>query len=163
MKKILVNSEGYNQFFELLKKLREYHTSNIINGSEAFKDAVGDGWHDNFAFEEAMRQERDIAARIEKMIKEEKDLKLINKEETSSDIINFDDTVKLKFIYFDGEEEIELIKLTGKYMPDTNAIVKEISLNSPLGKSLYLKKVGTKFNYEVNDKVIEVEILEKNK
>ena len=51
MEEILVDENGYKQFFEELKKLEDLSRSNSALGSEVYKDAVGDGWHDNFAFE----------------------------------------------------------------------------------------------------------------
>ena len=38
-------------------------------GSESYVDAVGDGWHDNFAFEDTMRESRKIASRINKNVR----------------------------------------------------------------------------------------------
>ena len=60
MKEILVNIEGYNQFFDEFEKLNNSLTSNAAHGSEVYADAVGDGWHDNFAYEDAMRKEKMI-------------------------------------------------------------------------------------------------------
>ena len=61
MEEILVDENGYKQFFEELKRLEDLSRSNSALGSEVYKDAVGDGWHDNFAFEESMRESRAIA------------------------------------------------------------------------------------------------------
>ena len=51
-KEILVDEEGYNQFIEELEKLRELSIDNGMVGSEAYESAIGDGWHDNFSFEQ---------------------------------------------------------------------------------------------------------------
>lgn len=159
MKEILVDEEGYKQYFELLNDLQRTHTKNAQNGSEAFKDAVGDGWHDNFAFEEAMRTERDIATRINKMLEEQKRLKIIKNFNMDKEIVTINDTIKLHFIYSDNDEEEEIIKLTGKYMPNNSERNKEISLNSPLGQAIFGKKIGSIVNYVVNDKIINVKII----
>lgn len=44
MKEILVDNEGYNQFYEELEKLKELCKSNSSLGSEVYRDAIGDGW-----------------------------------------------------------------------------------------------------------------------
>lgn len=75
MEKILVDEIGYEQFFDELNKLKILFSNNASDGSQAYNDAVGDGWHDNFAFEEAMRKGRNIATRIDKMLAEQHKLK----------------------------------------------------------------------------------------
>src|SRR5574344_817042 len=118
MKEILVNEEGYKQYFELLDDLERLHMKNALSGSEACQEAVGDGWHDNFAFEEAMRLERDMACKIEKMLNEEKHLKIIKDDSIDEKTVNINDVVRLLFKYSIDDEEEEDIKITGKYMPN---------------------------------------------
>ena len=61
MEEILVTEEGYNQFLHELEKLQKLSIDNSTVGSEAYESAVGDGWHDNFSFEQNMRESRTIA------------------------------------------------------------------------------------------------------
>ena len=67
----------------------------------------------------------------------------------------------IRFFYDQEEYEDEWIKITGKYFPNLNSPIKEITINSPLGKALYLKKIGSKVKYVANQKDLQVEILEK--
>ena len=67
MKDVLVDTDGFNQYYEELNKLKDLSLSIASIGSESYADAVGDGWHDNFAFEDTMRESRKIASRINKM------------------------------------------------------------------------------------------------
>lgn len=153
MKDILVDTEGFNQYYEELNRLKDLSLSIASIGSESYADAVGDGWHDNFAFEDTMRESRKIASRINKMLEDEKYLKIVDKKSNSDDIIDIGDILKIKVIYDIDDIEEYTIKLTGKYMIDNNAKIKEVSLNSPIGRSIYLKNINDNvIHYYVNDK-----------
>lgn len=160
MKDVLVDMEGFNQYYEELNRLKDISLSIASIGSESYADAVGDGWHDNFAFEDTMRESRKIASRINKMLEDEKYLKIVDKISPSDDIIDVGDILKIKVIYDIGDIEEYTIKLTGKYMIDNNAKIKEISLNSPVGRSIYLKNINDNdIHYYINDKKISIKII----
>lgn len=162
MKDVLVDTDGFNQYYEELNRLKDISLSIASIGSESYADAVGDGWHDNFAFEDTMRESRKIASRINKMLEDEKYLKIVDKKSTSDDIIDIGDILKIKVIYDIDDIEEYTIKLTGKYMIDNNAKIKEISLNSPIGRSIYLKNINDDdIGYYVNDKKISIKIINK--
>lgn len=162
MKDVLVDTEGFNQYYEELNRLKDLSLSIASIGSESYADAVGDGWHDNFAFEDTMRESRKIASRINKMLEDEKYLKIVDRKRTSDDIIDIGDILKIKVIYDIDDIEEYTIKLTGKYMIDNNAKIKEISLNSPIGRSIYLKNINDDdICYYVNDKKISIKIINK--
>ena len=160
MKDILVDTERFNQYYEELNKLKDLSLSIASMGSESYADAVGDGWHDNFAFEDTMRESRKIASRIDKMLEDEKYLKIVDKKRTSDDIIDIGDILTIRVIYDIDDIEEYTIKLTGKYMIDNNAKIKEVSLNSPIGRSIYLKNINDDdIGYYVNDKKISIKII----
>ena len=107
-----------------------------------------------------MRESRKIASRINKMLEDEKYLKIVDRKRTSDDIIDIGDILKIKVIYDIDDIEEYTIKLTGKYMIDNNAKIKEISLNSPIGRSIYLKSINDNdICYYVNDKKIGIYLL----
>ena len=162
MKDILVDTDGFNQYYEELNRLKDISLSIASIGSESYADAVGDGWHDNFAFEDTMRESRKIASRINKMLEDEKYLKIVDKKSNSDDIIDIGDILKIKVIYDIDDIEEYTIKLTGKYMIDNNVKIKEVSLNSPIGRSIYLKSINDNdTHYYVNDKKIGIKIINK--
>ncbi len=161
MKDVLVDTDGFNQYYEELNRLKDISLSIASIGSESYADAVGDGWHDNFAFEDTMRESRKIASRINKMLEDEKYLKIVDKKSNSDDIIDVGDILKIKVIYDIDDIEEYTVKLTGKYMIDNNAKIKEISLNSPIGRSIYLKNINDNIGYYVNDKKISIKIINK--
>ena len=163
MKDVLVDTDGFNQYYEELNRLKDISLSIASIGSESYADAVGDGWHDNFAFEDTMRESRKIASRINKMLEDEKYLKIVDKKSNSDDIIDIGDILKIKVIYDIDDIEEYTIKLTGKYMIDNNAKIKEVSLNSPIGRSIYLKSINDNdICYYVNDKRIDIKIIKKD-
>lgn len=160
MKDILVDTDGFNQYYEELNRLKDLSLSIASIGSESYADAVGDGWHDNFAFEDTMRESRKIASRIDKMLEDEKNLKIVDKKSTSDDIIDIGDVLMIRVIYDIDDIEEYTIKLTGKYMINNDAKIKEVSLNSPIGRSIYLKSINDNdICYYVNDKKISIKII----
>lgn len=161
MDDILVTVDGYNQFNDELNRLKELSRLSAATGSEAYNDAIGDGWHDNFEFEDSIREGRVIASKIEKMNNTKAYLKLVAYENLPDNYVNIGDTVEVMFIYSDDDSEIEKITLTGKYIPNNDLEIKEISLNSPLGRSIYKKKINDEVIYMVNNKEIKVKILHK--
>ena len=162
MKDVLVDIDGFNQYYEELNRLKDISLSIASIGSESYADAVGDGWQDNFAFEDTMRESRKIASRINKMLEDEKYLKIVDKKSNSDDIIDIGDILKIKVIYDIDDIEEYTIKLTGKYMINNDAKIKEVSLNSPIGRSIYLKSINDNdICYYVNDKKISIKIINK--
>ena len=159
MKALLVDKNGYEQFFEEFDKLKMSLTSNAAHGSEVYADAVGDEWHDNFAYEEAMRQEKMIQTKIMEMTKQKDLLKVIDAIPYSDDYVCIDDKIEVSIKYSDEDSDIEIIKLTGKFRPDDD--LGEVSLNSPIGNAIYKQTIGDTVIYEVNNKKIEVTILRK--
>jgi len=161
MEEILVDKEGYKQFLEELEILKEKNLSLSSVASEAYKDAVGDGWHDNFTFEDTMRESRKIVSQIDKMIGEQHILRIIDNGEYDKDLVNIGDVLRIEFVYNEDDNEEEVIKLTGKYIPNTNSDIKEISLNSPLGKTIFKNRIGNMLEYTVNNIVLKVKIIKK--
>lgn len=161
MQEILVDEYGYKQFFEELEKLKEISLSVATVGSEAYNDAVGDGWHDNFAFEESMRESRSIASKIDNMLKEQQLLKVVDSKKIGIDFVNIGDSFEAEIKYDEDDIETEKLTLTGKYKPNTELEIREISLNSPIGKAVYQQKINSTVYYIVNDRKISVNILKK--
>lgn len=58
MDKIYSDQKGYDNYIKELEDIREKIQKNSSNISEfASDDAYGDGWHDNFAYEQAVQKE----------------------------------------------------------------------------------------------------------
>ena len=159
---ILVDRNGYEQFLSILNELKS-SLENIASGSaEVCRDAVGDGWHDNFAYDELMRDERKVSAKLKKMLLDGRNIKIIKDVKSNADTINIGDTLKVEVIYAEDDIEVFEVKLTGKYLPDSESSIQEISLNSQMGRALYLKNVHNKILYKIHDEEVEIKVLEKN-
>lgn len=157
---ILVDENGYNEFIEELELLKKTLLLNATEGSKAYQDAVGDGWHDNFAFEQSMINERNIAKRIDKMLEDAKRIKIIKDKKNIVDVININSMVKIEFQYQNNVKEIETVKITGNYSPKIDSEIMEITLNSPLGKAIYKKRKNQNTFYIINDQKINIKILD---
>lgn len=157
---ILVDKNGYNEFFLELENLKKSLLLNASEGSKAYQDAVGDGWHDNFAFEQSMIKERNIANQIDKMLEDSKRLKIIENENENPDVIGVNCIIKIEFMYPNNNKEIDFVKLTGNYLPKLDSDIMEITLNSPLGKTLYKKRKNEKTFYIINEQKIDINILD---
>ena len=159
--KIYLTTEGVEEYkneIELLKdKLSKINTEKSI----AYSGAIGDGWHDNFAYEDAKRQEDKIVAQINSLISDSNYIEIVNDDEYYDNKVNINDIIELKFKYEDGSIDIDKFKLTGNWKSKDCDDYQEITLNSPLGKTIYMKELKSKVEYTVNDKLIVVDILKK--
>ena len=158
MEFILVDEQGKEQFYSILEKLKNDNLENANVLSKSYTDYVGDGWHDNPIYEEAMRKNRMIDENINKMLQQEKLLKIVS-DKYNDKCVNINDIVEVEFIYSDDDKEIEKLKLTGKFIPDTDLEIKEVTLNSPVGKAIYKKKIGECSSYTVLDREVKIRII----
>lgn len=159
---ILVDRDGYEQFMDVFEKLKNSMNNIATFGSEEYRNAVGDGWHDNFAYEELMRDEKKVSAQIEKMLGEKKHLKVIDNTLKKDELINIGDILKIEVIYDESDVEVFEIKLTGKYLPDLESDIQEISLNSQMGKALFKKNIYKDISYKIHGNLAIIKVLEKN-
>lgn len=160
--KLYLDQAGYDQYLAEIEKLKEDLRQNSINKSSAHESAVGDGWHDNYAFEEAKRQELMIIANIEAKLRGLSKIVIIEKNR-EEDLIDLGDIVTVKMTYAPDDSEDFTFKLVGSHIPAFDSEVREISVNSPLGKSVYQKRVGINTEYEVNSRKIAISILDRQK
>ena len=158
---IMVDESGYQQFMDILESFKQESVDVGLKGNEAYSNDPGNTWHDNFDFEVAMQKSRTIAAKIDKMYEEKKNIKIIEYEDLPDNIVNIGDTLKLEIIYSESDFDTETVILTGKYIPDMNLEIDEITLNSPIGKAIYKQKIGDVINFTINDSEAKVRVIEK--
>lgn len=141
---------------ELEKEARELDKAMTIS----CKNSSGDGPHDNAEFEELFRQARMKAKEIQELKQTIKNIEIIEIRDMDEDCINIDDTLDVNFIFAPDDEEemtIQLVGGTGKGLHN------QVSINSPIGKAIYGRKIGETVFYEVNNNKIEVNLLRKTK
>lgn len=159
--KIYLNQEGKLQFDEVLQDLRQSLEINAKEGSESFRDVIGDGWHDNFDFEQSMGREREIQNKIQKMLADKSNILEVKPHNLGKDYVNINDFLEIKLTYENGFSETINVKLTGLYLPPVDEDYQHITLNSPLGKSLFKKRIPSTFEYNVNSNLISGIIVKK--
>jgi transcription elongation GreA/GreB family factor len=158
---ILLTKEGLEEFKDEISNLKEKLNKIQTEKSEAYAGAIGDGWHDNFAYEDAKRYEDTVVKQINNLVEQSNYIKLIELESLNSNIVNINDMVELEFIYEDGNRDVGKFKLTGNWKSKDYNDYQEVTLNSPLGKSIYKKGLNCRVEYSVNEKTIVVNILRK--
>lgn len=158
--KIYLSKEGYEQYLKELEELKQSLTNNSKKKSSAYIGAVGDGWHDNFEFEDAKREEFKIISAIRDKVQGLSRI-IIVEDSLDENVINIGDYVKVYTKYSVDDEEEEIYKLIATTTPDLSSDIKEISINSPLGKAIYKKSVGDSGFYSVNGNNIEYKIISK--
>ena len=159
--RIYLTLDGYKQYCEEIEKIEAEILENTKFKVEAIREAPGDGWHDNFAYEDACRTETMLQKRLEQMLIQKKKIEIIESTTFDQDLVNIGDIIQLEFKYDDGDTEVEEVRLTGNWKVSSNDSIQEVSLNSPLGRAIYLQKIGSTVNYSVNDQKIFIQILSK--
>lgn len=159
--KIYLTDEGLNEYRKEIKILNEKLVEIQKMKSEACSGAVGDGWHDNFAYEDAKRQEDAIVTQIKDLGDKSKYIEIITNDIKAQNIININDILKVEFTYEDGTKDEEIIKLTGNWKSREYDKFQEVTLNSPIGKNIYGKAIKDIIEYSVNEKKIIVKVIEK--
>ncbi len=155
MKKYKMTSDGYNKKIQELDKLKKDFRLNEIAMSKSYQSASGDGAHDNAEFEYLLANERMLANLINDLTTMINNTEIIEIGEVPDDIVNVNDVVSLNLLFAKDDKEFITIRLVG----GTSEKDDEVSLNSPLGKAIYRKKIGDVAMYTVNDKKINVEIV----
>jgi len=157
---IYLDQEGYSQFLESIEVLKERLRENNKGRKNAFDAGAGDGW-DSPEFEEIERNETRILGELQRKYDEMSRIVIIETKE-NHDTVDIGDTVKLHMILSNDNFEERLFKLVGGVPNfDLSAEIQEISINSPIGKSIYQKKIGEKCIYSANNQQFTVLIKEK--
>ena len=156
--KIYLDKAGYDEYWKEIEKLRKQLLDNSKEKSDAYAQAVGDGWHDNFGFEQAMRDEDRIFCEIRRRVAALDRIQIIEKE-NNPDLVELDDYVVLRLQYEDEDEEEETFKITGSGKGNISSDIIEITLNSPIGSEIYHKPVGYKSEFEVYGSKNKLEII----
>ena len=154
MDKIYLDQDGYQNYLKEIEDIREKIRLNSSDISEYMgDDAYGDGWHDNFAYEQAIKKENALFYELHKKLEGLKDIEIVDKK-IGSNLVELGSIVELEI---DGE--IEIYKLTGDTVSNFNGEIFSITLNSLLGKSIYHKCVGDSFLYKADNNVISGKII----
>ena len=160
MEKLKMTKEGLESQYEKLSKL-EHEAQELDKAmTKSCQNSSGDGPHDNAEFEDLLRQANMKAREIRTLRQEIGNVEVIENLFLGEDFINIDDIVDANFIFGPEDEEEMTVQLVGGI---GNSLKNQISVNSPLGKAIYGKKIGDNVSYIVNQNKIEVNLLRKVK
>lgn len=151
MEKIYLDQDGYNNYLKELDEIREKIRNNSSHISEYMSDdAYGDTWHDNFAYEQAIKKENSLFYEYKKKLEGLNRIEIVNVS-ASKEYVDIGTIVEIKF---DDEFENEFYKITGNTVSAVENGVVSITINSPLGKSVFRKRKNETFEFEVDSQII---------
>ncbi len=152
MSKIYLDRKGYENYLKSLEDIKKEIDDNAkLMSLYASEDTYGDGWHDNFAYEEAMHKEHELFSKYNKKKSMLKDIIIL--KDNNDDLVGLNKKIKILFL---DDNLIEEFILVGDIISkDDNTI----TVNSPLGSVIYGKKVGDKVKYNVDDISYNIQIL----
>ena len=151
MRKIKLTKESAESLQKEIEK-KEMELRELRKYKAYASENEGDTWHDNFAFEQAEIKERSLIKEISDMREQLKIAEIINVDSNADK-----DSVRVIMKYSeDDEEEYEFV-LTGGFKVESK--YDSVSINAPLGKCVYGKKIGFEGNYSVNGNKIDIKIL----
>lgn len=149
---IVVTRKEYDSYINELEKLQKMYQDTLNKAQKVIK-LDNDVYHD--VHENSQTGVALLRMEIDK-IKEKIESFEITNVPKDENAISFDDTVLLKFLDDDSEEEFKLVQRCS-----SKNKFSEISLGSPIGEAIYGAKVGDTVTYSVGSQRFEVKILEK--
>ena len=140
--KILMSKEGY----EAVRKEREEliqkrNATGSMKKEVKFNLESGIDSIDNFEFENAVREDNALKGSINS-INRILDNAVIIEEPDDKSIVGINCLVKIRLGRQNEAKREQTVLIVGKSCPDMNAKIKEITLNSPIGKAINGKKEG---------------------
>ena len=161
--KIYLTQEGYELFLNELNELQNSINQNGVRKSESYSSAVGDGWHDNFDFEDATREERRLLEMLREKREQLKRIEIVenNNDLSVEDVVNVEDYVNCVIYYSEDDIEDVVIHLIGLSCPNHKSECLETTLNSPIGKAIYGKSIGSTSTFKVGENEFSIFIKEK--
>ena len=160
MNEFYVDKKGYQKLLEEVeeadRKLREHRKTR----GDSYSSSAGDGWHDNFDFEEMERQERLLSGDLQTKQKRLKNAIIVDKQDNEN-VVDIGDVLSLTLIFGEDDEETDIYKLSGTEAFSKDEDYNIVSINSPLGQAIYLKPIGEVVKYKVNGNSFDVRINEK--
>ena len=154
--KIYLDEKGYYDYLDEIETLKE-QLVNMKAARFGLKSIYTDPDSLSEALEEHKRQEIRLSEKIAARKSDLKRIVIVARDLGSSEVIDINDTVN---VLLDGDE-MTFTLVTGT--PDFDAEIPKITVNSPLGKAVYLKEVGYIGSYTVGNRTNNVEIVSKEK
>ncbi|MDD4795860.1 MAG: GreA/GreB family elongation factor [Bacilli bacterium] len=157
--KLRMDLKGYQEYLaEIIKLEKQLNDLRKYKGTDAIYQ--GDNWHDNPTLYQVESQERSLMFRIKEMKEKALEIEIIEKT-ANDELIDVGDTVVIDMIFAPDDQEEQTFTLIGGN-PDFELDIPQISINSPLGASIYHKKIGDQTSYTVEQRIINIFIKQKS-
>lgn len=157
-KVIYLDADGYQSFLDELAQLEERLFEFRKQNADVFNNCVN---REENAFEEAVREEYRIVGLIAQQREQLKRIIIISNN-TEENLVSINDFVKISML-FETEEEEMIVKLVATPDADFEAEIPEVSINSPLGASIYGKMIGSEASYIVDGTESKITVINKSK
>jgi transcription elongation factor GreA len=151
-KSYIITKEGLEEARKKLKELEERLRNVLSQKGEAYQIG-GDGWHDNFTFEQLIRQEEALRFQISELKAFLRKAKII-KERVSGKRVGIGSAVTL---LFDDGKQLEY-KIVG--LMQSNPQKNYISYESPLGAAILGAKQGEKRKFIAGGKQKSAKVMD---
>lgn len=155
-KQIILTDEGLKNLeaeIEMLKTIRRKEVSEKIKTALSFGDLSENSEYDEAKNEQAMVESR--IAQIEAMLK---NVKILDEDELTNEIVNVGSKVTIKDLEYDEELAYRIVGST-----EANPAKNRISDESPVGKSLLGSKVGDVVEALTPGGILKFKVLEISK
>ena len=150
---MLMTQEGYEALKKELNDLKSVTRGEI---SEKIRVARGFGdLSENSEYDEAKTEQAVVEARIKKLEDQLKNVKIISRDEISTDAVSVG--CKVKILDVDFDEEMEYVIASSV---ESHSDLDAISDESPVGKGLIGHKVGDVVEIQAPAAVLKLKILE---
>ena len=150
---MLMTQEGYEALKKELNELKSVTRGEI---SEKIRVARGFGdLSENSVYDEAKNEQAVVEARIKKLEDQLKNVKIISRDEISTDAVSVG--CKVKILDVDFDEEMEYVIASSV---ESHSDLDAISDESPVGKGLIGHKVGDVVEIQAPAAVLKLKILE---
>lgn len=151
-KEIILTAEGLKKLEDELEHLKSVKRREV---AERIKLAISYGdISENSEYEDAKNEQAFVEGRIMTLEKMLRNARVVREDDVAGDVIGIGSTVKLKDIEFDEEVEYTIVG-SAEADPASNRISNE----SPVGRSLIGKSIGSTVEVSVPAGTIQFEIL----
>ncbi|WP_062306409.1 transcription elongation factor GreA [Alicyclobacillus sendaiensis] len=152
-KEVLLTPEGLRKLEEELELLKSVKRREV---AERIKVAISYGdISENSEYEDAKNEQAFIEGRIMTLEKQLRNARVINEDEVDTNVVSIGSTVKVLDLDLDEEMEYTIVGSA-----EANPAENKISNESPVGKALLGKQIGSTVEVNVPAGVIKFKILE---
>ena len=146
---IYMDQSGYDSYLKKIEAVKNAIKENNSGRREEFDAGAGDGW-DSPEFEEIERVNNRLNGELQKMYQNLQKIVIIEKH-NDEDVIDIDDVIVADMTMPSGSFKEITFKLVGA-VGNLDSEIQEVSINSPMGSSVYRKKIGDICGYSVGDR-----------